>query len=434
MLSELKGFSRWIGAPLRLFLVAGLSLVLLHQRGAFAFDLGETGALLGIQPGGKMLRPYAVIPETFAPTSVALSPDGKFVADVGMYAPIVHVWDIQTKALVRTLSGGGPNADRHAIAWSPDGRYLAVCDGPNPSSTFVTIWNTATWNTVAQLKPGVSWTGSCISPTFNANSTLFAYSDGEGDAFIYSTSTWTQTHATRYGYAQVKDELFKQHLIPTTLIGEQIAFIPHQPKLAIGVNGLFSDNGDNTLAKIRIQDFVSTNRIIVWNLNGQPPDIEHTIIDPHKVLLIYGKQPLLPPNPDYPGAPRSRADPVIDAIGFAPDGKTFATGTESGDVKIWNLNPFDLIAFPLHGTIPMRGEIRTVLFTADGGHLLASKEGSGYPNVLGKIVVIEAKTGAVEETLPVANYGGLAYSGKTSLVAIGSHSLGGYRILIWKFR
>ncbi len=430
MFSELKSFSRWIGAPLRLFLVAGLSLVLLHPRGAFAFDLGETGALLGIQPSSKMLKPYATIPETFAPTSLALSPDGDYVADVGMYAPIVHVWDIRTKTLVRTLAGGGPNADRHAIAWSPDGRYLAVCDGPNPSSTFVTIWNTATWATVAQLKPGVSWTGSCISPTFSANSTLFAYGDGEGDAFIYSTSTWTQTHATRYGYAQVKDE---PNIIPTILIGEQIAFIPHHHELAIGVNGTFHDDGDNTPAKIKIQDFVSTNRIIAWNWDRRPPDINGATIDPKKVLLIYGKLPLLPQSRDYPGAPRSHADPVLDAIGFAPDGKTFATGTESGDVKIWSLNPCEQIAFPLHGTIPMRLGVSTLQYTATGLHLLASFEGSGYPNVLGKIAVIDAKTGVVEETLSVANYGGMTYSAKNNFIAIGSHSLGGFRILIWKF-
>jgi WD40 repeat protein len=428
MLSELKSLTRWIGAPLRFFLVAGLSLVLLHPRGAFAFDLGETGALLGIQPGGKMLRPYAVIPETFAPTSVVLSPDGKFVADVGMYEPIVHVWDIQTKALVHTLPGG-PSPTRNAIAWSPDGRYLAVCG--NSYHKFVTIWNTATWAPVAQLDPGVKRTGYCLSPVFSSDGNRFAYGDEQGDAFVYSTSTWTQTHATRYGYAQVKDE---PNIIPTTLIVGQIAFIPHHHELAIGVNGIFHDDGDNTIAKIRVQDFVSTNRIIAWNWDRPPPDIEGTIIDPKKVLLIYGKLPLLPPNPDYPWVPRSHADPVLDAIGFAPDGKTFATGTESGDVKIWNLNPFELIAFPLHGTIPMRGEIRTVLFTADGRHLLASKEGSGYPNVLGKIAVIDAKTGEVKETLPVANYGGMAYSGKASLVAMGSHSLSGFRILIWKFR
>ena len=433
MSNESKGFSRWIGAPLRLSFVAGLSLALLHPRGASAFDLGEAGALLGMQPSGKMLRPYAEIPEAFAPTSVALSPNGKYVADVGMYDPIAHVWDIRTKTLVRALQGGGPNADRHAIAWSPDGRYLAVCDGPNPRATFVTIWNAETWDTVAQLKVGRKWTGSCISPTFSADSKLFAYGDAEGDAFIYSTKAWAQTHATRYGYAQVKTELIKRHVIPTTLIGEQIAFVPHRHELALGVNGIFHDDGDNTRAKIKVQDFVSTNRVIIWSWDQPPPDIEGKVVDPRKVLLIYGKLPLLPPNPDYPGAPRSHADPVLDAIGFAPDGKTFATGTESGDVKIWGFDPLEQIAFPLHGTIPMRlGEIQCLQFTADGRYLLASQEGSGYPNALGRIAVIDVKTGRLLESLPVSNYGGMAYSGKANLVAMGSHSLSGFRILIWK--
>lgn len=420
MLREAKNFLRAIARSLRLLLVAGLPLVLLYPQGAFALDLGETGALLGIQPSGKMLRPYAVIPETFAPTSVALSPDGKFVADVGMYDPIVHVWDVQTKTLVHTLPGG-PSPNRHAMAWSPDGRYLAVCG--SSYQNFVTIWNTATWTPVAQLDPGVKGTGYCISPVFSSDGNRFAYSYEQGDAFVYSTATWARINTTSYLAVE-------KHGMHTTLIGEQIAFIPSSPDLAIGVNGLFEE--DNPIAAIKVQDFVSTNRIIVWNPNQQPPDIDHP--NPREVLLIYGKLPLLPPNRDYPWTPRSHADPVLDAIGFAPDGKTFATGTESGDVKIWKLNPLEQIAFPLHGTIPMRLGVATLQFTANGLHLLASFEGSGYPNVLGKIVVIDARTGAVEETLPVANYGGMAYSGKNSLVAIGSHSLGGYRILIWKFR
>jgi len=201
MFGELKSFLRAIALSLRLLLVAGLSLMLLHPQGAFALDLGETGALLGIQPSGKMLRPYAVIPEAFAPTSVALSPDGKYVADVGMYEPIVHVWDIQTKALIRTLPSG-PSVDRHAIAWSPDGHFLAVCG--NSYHKFVTIWNTATWAPVAQMDPGVKGTGYCLSPVFSSDGNTFAYGDEQGDSFVYSTSTWTQTHATRYGYAQAK--------------------------------------------------------------------------------------------------------------------------------------------------------------------------------------------------------------------------------------
>jgi WD40 repeat protein len=430
MSNELKSLSRWIGPPLRLFFVAGLSLAFLHPRGASAFDLGETGALLGMQPSGKMLRPYAEIPEAFAPTSVALSPNGKYVADVGMYDPIVHVWDIRTKTLVRTLQGGGHNADRHAIAWSPDGRYLAVCG--NSYRKFVTIWSAVSWVPVAQLDPGIKRTGACLSPVFSSDGGRFAYGDGEGDSFVYSTSTWRQIRRTRYGYAQVK-------ALPlpaiTTLIEGQIAFVPRHHELAIGVNGIFHDDGDNTRAKIKIQDFVSTNRVIIWNWDHPPPDIEGKVVDPRKVLLIYGKLPLLPPNPDYPGAPRSHADPVLDAIGFAPDGKTFATGTESGDVKIWGFDPLEQIAFPLHGTIPMRlGEIRCLQFTADGRYLLASQEGSGYPNVLGRIAVIDAKTGRLLESLPVSNYGGMAYSGKANLVAMGSHSLSGFRILIWKFR
>jgi WD40 repeat protein len=53
------------------------------------------------------------------PSSVAFSPDGKRMA-VARWDQDVHIWDLQSGALVRTLPG------RLHVAWSPDGRVIAT--------------------------------------------------------------------------------------------------------------------------------------------------------------------------------------------------------------------------------------------------------------------------------------------------------------------
>ena len=55
-------------------------------------------------------------------TAVAFSPDGRFVASCGA-DQVVHVWDVQTKGETRGLRAHTDWAT--AVAFSPDGRYLA---------------------------------------------------------------------------------------------------------------------------------------------------------------------------------------------------------------------------------------------------------------------------------------------------------------------
>jgi hypothetical protein len=405
-----------------------LALAMLSQHTAFALDLGKTGAALGLQPSDSMFKAVASINETFAPTALAFSPDGNYLADTGMYEPIVHVWDVHTHSLVRTLPGGKV-VDFHSITWSRNGRYLAACDNYSRRQS-VTIWSTTTWTPVIQLNQG---SGQCLSPAFSGDSTLFAYGDVEGDIYVYDTTTWKLVNSAVYAYEPGKNKCIPVKCPSITVLqGKQVTFIPSRSDLAFAVDGLFAE--DNPPAAIKSLDFVNTNRLVLWNPTQPPPNLDHP--NPQDVLLLYGKQPLLAPDPRSPGAPRNRADPILDAIAFAPDGQTFATGTRAGDVKIWNLHPFREIAHPLRGAFPIvAGGAATLQYTSDGTHLLVIFDGIGFPYSLGKLVAINARTDAVEDILPVSNYGALAYSGKNHLVATGGAWLGrAYRIFIWKFR
>ena len=75
------------------------------------FSLVSLGTLVGIEPGSKLAKPYAVLDEDVFVTSVAWSPDGKYIADIGIHAPYVHIWDVGAKKLVHTIAiNGQPSA------------------------------------------------------------------------------------------------------------------------------------------------------------------------------------------------------------------------------------------------------------------------------------------------------------------------------------
>jgi len=59
---------------------------------SLALNFGKTGAFFGIQPSCPLAKPYAELHEAFIPMSVVWSPDGKYIADMGMYDDVIHIW------------------------------------------------------------------------------------------------------------------------------------------------------------------------------------------------------------------------------------------------------------------------------------------------------------------------------------------------------
>jgi WD40 repeat protein len=381
-----------------------------------ALDLGKAGALLGIQPSSRMAKPYASLDETFPPTSVTWSPDGKYIADMGMYGDVMNIWDVDQKKIVHVFHEKGlQSPDRHAVTWSPDGRYLAAC--ASTKEVMARVWDTSTWQQVAILSPQMEWSGGCISPVFSPDGQNFAYTDARGDVFVYSTESWQPIAQT--GFQRLADQKLLPGESHSILTGEQIAFEPNGTMIAIAVLGLFND--DNTAETIKDNHFIDTSRIIFWDIHQPPPNVDHP--SSGQIFEVYGPGPLLT-YPDHPEYPPSHSQPGLDAIAFSPDGQEFATGTHASSVSIWNMESKTLIASPLPET--RQGEIRTLAYTADGRYLIASKEGSSPPN----IYFINAKTNEIDDSISVANYGGFAYSGVRNAIVVGS----GLKLFIWQIQ
>jgi WD40 repeat protein len=78
--------------------------------------------------------------------ALAYSPDGRWLAGTGQDKSCIDIWDTQTHQRVAPLAGhAGPV---YFVAFSPDGRRLA--SGGNDRT--VRVWDVATWEGVAVLR------------------------------------------------------------------------------------------------------------------------------------------------------------------------------------------------------------------------------------------------------------------------------------------
>jgi WD40 repeat protein/tRNA A-37 threonylcarbamoyl transferase component Bud32 len=147
-----RGLTRWDPAT-------GDSLdVLGFGRGASASDVAFSadGAMIAFVPsqGGAEVwdaatrTSIATFEGTPGDTSVALSPDGHFLA-VGGFGKVVRVWDVRTRMLVHELDQGGNGA--FTLEFTPDGRTLAI-SGFEPVAS---LWDVGTGTQIGpQLTAG----------------------------------------------------------------------------------------------------------------------------------------------------------------------------------------------------------------------------------------------------------------------------------------
>jgi WD40 repeat protein len=110
------------------------------------------------------------------PTGVAFSPDGSLVA-VASGEGIVRLWDVNTNKEISSLGDRVPGnvRDRYpdpgVIAFSRDGRTLAVVSNPNDKDSKILIWELASARVRARL---AGHRGNCASLAFSPNGRLLA--------------------------------------------------------------------------------------------------------------------------------------------------------------------------------------------------------------------------------------------------------------------
>jgi WD40 repeat protein len=93
---------------------------------------------------------------TPSPEAVAFSPDGRFLA-VGSSGATVTLWDVAERRVVATLKGHEYGV--WAVAFSPDGKTLVV----NDAST-LKLWDVATRRRTAVLRGSITWVPLVFCP------------------------------------------------------------------------------------------------------------------------------------------------------------------------------------------------------------------------------------------------------------------------------
>ncbi len=234
--------------------------------------------------------------------SVAFSPDGKTLA-VGDDDDSTYLWDVANRKLVATLRDpNGLAVD--SIAFSPGGQTLAA--GDEDGHTF--LWDLASRSIVATLTDFSNGGGSVASVAFSPGGQILATGDREGYAFLFEVATGKLVATLRGPAYSV--------LLP-------VAFSPDGQMLAAGF-----DQGS----------------IYLWD-------------------VATGKLVASLPVPAGSGG----TERYVNSVAFSPDGKTLAAGDEDGNAYLWDVATGKLVA-----TLPdpYGYSARSVAFSPDG-HVLA---------------------------------------------------------------
>jgi WD40 repeat protein len=269
-------------------------------------------------------------------SSVAFSPDGKFVAAADSHDVSAKLWDAATRKLVARLAGKG--GMMWQVAFSPDGHILAGGgDG-------VRLWDLTTLPAAPALQAEIA-----------------AVVAQSGWSYLgFSGDGKTLAAGSRDARAAFWDVQRRQGITP----------LPKKDRIVLCL--AFSAVGDRLAichsdGAIRLWDLAAWRE--VDSLRGQPGDVTCAAFSPRGTQLATGTTDGTVRLWDLP----KRAvqftfaghTAIVLGMAFSPDGKTLATASEDGTVKLWHTEIGQEV-----GTLKIhRGPVTCAAFSPDGNTL-----------------------------------------------------------------
>ncbi len=254
--------------------------------------------------------------------AIAFSPDGRLLAygqNVEYYSPpegnrtvqgTVHVWDVQARKPLFVL--GRPASRINALAFSPDGRGLAVADGEldtSNSDNTIRLWTIGTQRTVRTLHGRGPVNSVAFSPdgrTLASSSCDYGNSNNHTDTGDHAVSLWNTRSGRRIGLLRGQNSICA------------VAFSPSGVTLAAA-----GDDDAVTLWDVRRRQAL------------EPPFVGHS--------------------------------DVLDGVSFSPDGRTLATAGRDHTIRLWDVRTHRQLGTPL----TVVGTVNSVAFSPSGTTLAA---------------------------------------------------------------
>jgi WD40 repeat protein len=280
---------------------------------------------------GKELRPEQA---DSLIDSVASSQVGELVA-TSNYVGDVVLWDAQTGVEIRQLAGSGSPA--HTVALSRDGTLVATGDEKGNVEVWDTLNGNALW---------IRNDGSLVeSVAFNAAGTMLASGDVKNQSVLRSASTGVELHAP---LPEVHGSV------------RSVAFTPNGKVLATGdTKGLVKLWSTATDKMIRVIDPKGGT---VWSVAFNPADS----------VLAAGddKGTTLWAVPQYTLFQRLPDPSSVRTVAFNPRGTTLATGDHRSVISTWDVASGSEVG----ASFRQKSAVYSVVFTADGSHLVAADD------------------------------------------------------------
>ncbi|MGO8956701.1 MAG: hypothetical protein ACLQFR_04925 [Streptosporangiaceae bacterium] len=239
------------------------------------------------------------------PHAVAFSPDGKILATVDDGGK-VRLWDVATRQQIgKPLTAYTDKIYQAHLAFSPDGKTLAVGD-----DTTVRLWDVATCQQIG--KPFTGFTGK-HSVAFSPDGKILASGDDDGKVRLWDVATHEQI-GKPFGYS--------------TIWVESVAFSRDGKTLAAG-------DGDGT---VQLWGVATRQPIWSWSTGGS---VFSVAFSPDGKTLASGSNDHIArlwnvATHQQIGTFTGPTAAVL-SVAFSPDGKTLATGSGDGTVRLWNM-------------------------------------------------------------------------------------------------
>ena len=266
--------------------------------------------------------------------AMGYSPSGRLLATGGADG-IVRLWDVSASRLARALVGHA--ADVRSLAWSPHGNILASGD----SAGMVRLWEADSGRLLRVMegpRPDPAWSAvdalawSPDGKTLAVSNQLCDVESGQvvcytgGEPAYVSATAWSPDGKTLVsGHHEVgfwNVESAEPELVRTLeaeSVVRSIAWSPDGKKLAFSGGGLWDAESEQML------DGFEWN-LVAWCPDGRTLVSKHATVATSLVLWDVPSRRSL----------REIGTRIIRCIAWSPDGKTVASSGDQGEVELWD--------------------------------------------------------------------------------------------------